>query len=73
MGKRKRELARYKRARELAHATEAEKLVSKGVLTPKSTKHSWPPPVKGKIMFTLRYGNRPVYVIDKTKGADDVA
>ena len=70
MGKRKREMARTKRARELAHDAEAEKLVAKGILIPKS---KTPPLVKEKVLLTLRYGNRPVPVIDKTKGVDDVA
>ena len=69
MGKGKR--LRAERAREKA---EKEMLIEKGILKPKELPAAIDPPDKKKVMFVLRYGKRPVPVIDvrdRLKGGDD--
>lgn len=63
MGKRKRELARAKRAREQA---EKATLIEKGILKPKALPATEKP--KEKVMFVLRSARgKPILVIDKTE------
>jgi len=69
MGKGRR--LRAERAREKA---EKERLIEKGILKPKELPAAEDPPDKKKVMFVLRYGKRPVPVIDardRLKGGDD--